>query len=149
MLEPNGLTLQVYLLDATPVLSGSLPASAHGSSSVELSFSDSFLGQAGTIAPFARCTRPRLPPDQPTSNQLVSSWMINDFNFLTPILARMYPSNSFMDGSAIGSPLPILKIPIAAFRAISQRGKLQPFVPAVPEECTPPVRVLLLARILL
>jgi hypothetical protein len=59
--------------------------------------------------------------------------MINDFNFLTPILARMHPSNSFMDRSAIGSLLPVLKIPITAFRAIPQRGKLQPFVPAVPE----------------
>jgi hypothetical protein len=74
---------------------------------------------------------------------------INDFNFLTPILARMYPSISFMDGSAIGSLLPILKVPIAAFRTIPQRGKLQPFVPVVPEECTPLVRALLFTRILL
>jgi hypothetical protein len=75
--------------------------------------------------------------------------MINDFNFLTPILTRMHPSNSFMDGSAIGSFLPILKVPIVALRAVSQRGKLQPFVAAVPEECTPPVCALLLARVLL
>jgi hypothetical protein len=74
MLEPNGLTLQVYPLDATPVLFGSLPASVHGSSSVEPSFSDFFSGWAGTIAPFARCSRPRLPLDQPTSNQLAFSW---------------------------------------------------------------------------
>jgi hypothetical protein len=75
--------------------------------------------------------------------------MINDFNFLTLILARMYPSNSFMDGSAIGSFLPVLKIPVAALRTVSQRGQLQTFVPAVPEERTPPVRALLLARVLL
>jgi hypothetical protein len=74
MLAPNGLILQAYPSDATPVLSGFLPASVRGSSSVEPSFSDFFLGQAGTIAPFARCIRPRLHPDQPTSNQLVSSW---------------------------------------------------------------------------
>jgi hypothetical protein len=75
--------------------------------------------------------------------------MIDDFNFLTPILTGMYPSNSFMDGSAIGSFLPILKVPIAALRAVSQRRKLQPLVLAVPEECAPPVCALLLARILL
>jgi hypothetical protein len=75
--------------------------------------------------------------------------MINDFNFLAPILARMYPSKSFMDGSAIGSLLPILKLPVTALRAVSQRGQFQPFVPAVPEERTTPVRALLLARVLL
>jgi hypothetical protein len=75
--------------------------------------------------------------------------MINDFNFLAPILARMHPSNSFMDGSAIGRLLPVLKIPITALRAVSQRGQLQPFVPVVPEECTSPVRTLLLACVLL
>jgi hypothetical protein len=74
--------------------------------------------------------------------------MIDDFNFLTPILTGMYPSNSFMDGSAIGSFLPILKVPITAFRAVSQRREFQPFVPAVPEECTPPVCALLLACVL-
>jgi hypothetical protein len=61
----------------------------------------------------------------------------------------MYPSNSFMDGSAIGSFLPILKVPIIALRAVSQRRKFQPLVPTVPEECAPPVCALLLARILL
>jgi hypothetical protein len=74
MLELNVLAPQVYPLDTTPSLSGSLPASIHGSSSVEPFSFDFFLGQAGTIAPFARCTRPRLPLDQPTSNQLVFSW---------------------------------------------------------------------------
>jgi hypothetical protein len=52
--------------------------------------------------------------------------MIDYFNFLTPILTGMYPSNSFMDGSAIGSFLPILKVPIAALKAVSQRRKLNP-----------------------
>jgi hypothetical protein len=75
--------------------------------------------------------------------------MINDFNFLAPILARMYPSNSFVDGSAIGSLLPVLKIPITALTAVPQRGQLQTFVPTVSEERTPPVRALLLARVLL
>jgi hypothetical protein len=75
--------------------------------------------------------------------------MIDDFNFLTLILTGMYPSNSFMDGSAIGSFLPILKVPITALRVVSQRRKFQPLVPAVPEECAPPVCALLLARILL
>jgi hypothetical protein len=74
MLEPNALTLQVDPLDATPALSGFQPASVHGSSSVEPVSSDFSSGQAGTIAPFARCTRPRLPLDQPTLNQLAFSW---------------------------------------------------------------------------
>jgi hypothetical protein len=75
--------------------------------------------------------------------------VINDFNFLTPILTGMYPSNSFMDRSAIGSFLPILKVSVAALRAVSQRRKLQSFVPAVPEECAPPMCALLLARVLI
>jgi hypothetical protein len=54
-----------------------------------------------------------------------------------------------MDGSAIGSFLPILKISVAAFRTVSQRRKLQSFVPAVPEEGAPPMCALLLARVLL
>jgi hypothetical protein len=61
----------------------------------------------------------------------------------------MYPSNSFMDGSAIGSFLPILKVSVAALKAISQRRKLQSFIPAMPEECTPPMCALPLARVLL
>jgi hypothetical protein len=73
--------------------------------------------------------------------------MINDFNFLAPILVRVDPSNSFMDGSAIGSLLPVLKISITALRAVSQRGQVQTLVPTVPEERTPPVRALLLARV--
>jgi hypothetical protein len=75
--------------------------------------------------------------------------VINDSNFLTPTVTGMYPSNSFMDGSAIGSFLHILKVPVAALRAVSQRRKLQSFVSAVPEKCAPPVCALLLARILL
>jgi hypothetical protein len=75
--------------------------------------------------------------------------MINDFNFLVLILARTYRSNSFVDGSAIVSILPVLKIPITALRAVPQRGQLQSLVPTVPEERTSPVRALLLARVLL
>jgi hypothetical protein len=67
----------------------------------------------------------------PSQISLPLPGMIDDFNFLTLILAGMYPSNSFMDGSAIGSFLPIPKVPIAAFRVVSQRRKFQPFVPAV------------------
>jgi hypothetical protein len=54
-----------------------------------------------------------------------------------------------MDGSAIGSFLPIIKIFVAALRAVPQRRKLQSFIPAVPEECTPPMCALLLACVLL
>jgi hypothetical protein len=54
-----------------------------------------------------------------------------------------------MDGSAIGSLLPVLEIPITALRAVLQRGQLQTFVPTVLEERTSPVRALLLARVLL
>jgi hypothetical protein len=51
--------------------------------------------------------------------------VINDLNyFLTPIVIRMHPSNSLMDGSAIDSLLPIFKVLIAALRAVSQCGKL-------------------------
>jgi hypothetical protein len=51
--------------------------------------------------------------------------VINDLNyFLTPIVTRMHPSNSLMDRSVIHSFLPIFKISITAFRAVSQCGKL-------------------------
>jgi hypothetical protein len=43
--------------------------------------------------------------------------------FLTPIVTRMYPSNSFMDGSVIDSLLPILKVLVAALGAVSQCRK--------------------------
>jgi hypothetical protein len=75
--------------------------------------------------------------------------MINDFNFLAPILARMDPSNSLMDGSAIGSLLPILKILVTALRAVPQHGQLETLIPTMPEECTSLVRALLIARVLL
>jgi hypothetical protein len=44
--------------------------------------------------------------------------MINDFNFLPPIPIRVDPSKSFMDGSAIGSFLPVLSISVAAFGTV-------------------------------
>jgi hypothetical protein len=85
----------------------------------------------------------------PSQISLPLPGVINDFNFLTPILTGMYPSNSFMDRSVIDSFLPILKVSVAALRAVSQRRKFQSFVPAVPEECAPPMCALLLARVLL
>jgi hypothetical protein len=54
-----------------------------------------------------------------------------------------------MDGSAIDSFLPILKISITALRAVSQCRKFQAFIPAMPEECAPPMCTLLLLRVLL
>jgi Na+-transporting NADH:ubiquinone oxidoreductase subunit NqrD len=68
---------------------------------------------------------------------------------LASIPIRVDPSNSFMDGSAIGSFLPVLNISVAAFRTVLQHGQLQPLIPAMPEEGASPVRALLLARILL
>jgi hypothetical protein len=54
----------------------------------------------------------------PSQISLPLPGVINDFNFLTPIVTGMYPSNSFMDGSVIGSFLPILKVSVAALRAV-------------------------------
>jgi hypothetical protein len=52
-------------------------------------------------------------------------WLIINFiYFYAPTVARMYPSNSFMDGSVIDSILPILSIFVTAFRTIIQRGEL-------------------------
>jgi hypothetical protein len=76
--------------------------------------------------------------------------MINDLNyFLTPIVIRMHPSNSLMDGSAIDSLLPIFRVLVAALRAVPQCGELQTLAPAVSEECTPPMCTLLFPRVLL
>jgi hypothetical protein len=71
--------------------------------------------------------------------------IINFIYFYTPTVTRMYPSNSFMDGSAIDSILPILSVFVTAFRTIVQSGELQTFIPAVPEERTSPMRTLLLS----
>jgi hypothetical protein len=75
--------------------------------------------------------------------------MIDDFDFLAPIPVRVDPSKSLMDGSAIGSFLPVLNIPVAAFRTVLQCGQLQTLIPAMPEEGASPVCALLLARVLL
>jgi hypothetical protein len=65
------------------------------------------------------------------------SWVIVDFiYFYAPTITRVYPSNSFMDGSTIDSILPILSIFVTAFRTIVQHGELQTLIPAVPEEHT-------------
>jgi hypothetical protein len=62
----------------------------------------------------------------PSLISLPPSGVINDLNyFLTSIVTRMYPSNSLMDGSAIGSFLPILKVSVTALRAVSQCRKFQ------------------------
>jgi hypothetical protein len=44
--------------------------------------------------------------------------IINFIYFYTLTVTGMYPSNSFMDGSAIDSILPILRVFVTAFRAI-------------------------------
>jgi hypothetical protein len=73
-------------------------------------------------------------------------WVIINFiYFYTPTITRMYPSNSFMDGSAIDSILPILSVFVTAFKEIVQRAELQTLIPAVLEECTPPMCTLLLS----
>jgi hypothetical protein len=73
-------------------------------------------------------------------------WVIIDFiYFYAPTVTRMNPSNSFMDGSAIDSILPILSVFITAFRAIVQCWKLQALIPAMPEERTSPMCTLLLS----
>jgi hypothetical protein len=86
----------------------------------------------------------------PSLISLLLSGVINDLNyFLTPIVTRVYPSNSFMDGSAIDSFLPILKASVTALRAVSQCRKFQAFIPEMPEKCAPPMCTLLLPRVLL
>jgi hypothetical protein len=71
-------------------------------------------------------------------------WVIIDFiYFYAPTVTRMYPSNSFMDGSAIDSVLPILSVLVTAFREIVQCRKLQTLIPAMPEERTSPMCTLL------
>jgi hypothetical protein len=73
-------------------------------------------------------------------------WVIINFiYFYTATVIGIYPSNSFMDGSVIDSILSILSVFVTAFRTIVQRGELQTFIPAVPEEHTPPMRTLLLS----
>jgi hypothetical protein len=77
------------------------------------------------------------------------SWVIINFiYFYAPTFTRVYPSNSFMDKSAIDSIQPILSIFFTAFRTIAQRGELQTFIPAVPEERTSPMCMLLLSCML-
>jgi hypothetical protein len=77
------------------------------------------------------------------------SWVIINFiYFYAPTVTRMYPSNSFKDGSAIDSIRPILSVFVTAFRTIVQRGELQTLIPAMPEERTSPMRTLLLSCML-
>jgi hypothetical protein len=73
--------------------------------------------------------------------------VINDLNyFLTPIVIKMHPSNSLMDGSVIDSLLPIFGVLVTALRAVPQCGELQTLIPAVSEECSPPMCTLLFPR---
>jgi hypothetical protein len=73
-------------------------------------------------------------------------WVIVNFiYFYVPTVTRVYPSNSFMDGSAIDSILPILSVLVTAFRTIVQRGKLEALILAMPEERTSPMCTLLLS----
>jgi hypothetical protein len=74
--------------------------------------------------------------------------IINFIYFYMLTVTGIYPSNSFMDGSAIDSIPPIFNVFVTAFRTIVQRGELQTFIPAVPEKCTSPMRTLLLSCVL-
>jgi hypothetical protein len=52
-------------------------------------------------------------------------WLIINFiYFYAPTITRMHPSNSFMDGSAIDSILPLFSVLVTAFGTVIQRGKL-------------------------
>jgi hypothetical protein len=63
------------------------------------------------------------------------SWVIINFiYFFTPTVTRIYSPNSFVNGSAIDSSLPVFNVLIAALRAIIQRRKFQALIPAMPEE---------------
>jgi flagellar biosynthesis protein FliQ len=85
----------------------------------------------------------------PSLVSLPFPWVINDLiYFLTPIVIRMHPSNYLMDGSAIDSFLPGFRVLITALRAVPQCGKLEAFIPAVPEECASPMCTLLFPRVL-
>jgi hypothetical protein len=75
--------------------------------------------------------------------------VINDLNyFLTPIVIRIHPSNSLMDGSAIDSFLLVFRISVTALRAVPQCRELQALVPAMSKECATPVCTLLFSRVL-
>jgi hypothetical protein len=53
-----------------------------------------------------------------------------------------------MDGSAIDSFLPVFRVLVTALRAVPQCGELQTLVPAVSEECAPPMCMLLFPCVL-
>jgi hypothetical protein len=75
-------------------------------------------------------------------------WVIINFIYFYALtVTRVYPSHSFVDGSAIDSILPILRVFVTAFRTIVQRGELQTLIPAVPEERISPMHMLLLSCI--
>jgi hypothetical protein len=61
----------------------------------------------------------------PTVISISFPWLIINFiYFYAQTVTKMHPSNSFMDGSANDSILPVLGVLITAFGTIIQRGKL-------------------------
>jgi hypothetical protein len=77
------------------------------------------------------------------------SWVIiNLIYFLAPTVTRIYSPNSFVNGSAIDSSLPIFNVLITAFRAIIHHRKFQALIPAMPEECASPMCMFLLSCML-
>jgi hypothetical protein len=146
MLEPNDQIHQAYPLDATPA---SLDPCLF-----QLLISQA-LNSSLLASPQARWAPLSFLPDiftlplfmiNPFMISISFPWVIiNLIYFYTPTVTGIYPSNSFMDGSAIDSILPILSVFVTAFRTIVQHGELQTFILAVPEERTPPMRTLLLS----
>jgi hypothetical protein len=77
----------------------------------------------GTIILPARHIHAPALHDQPTFDQRI--FFLGDHQlhyFYAPTVTGMYPSNSFMNGSAIDSILPILSVFVTAFKIIVQRG---------------------------
>jgi hypothetical protein len=149
MLEPNDPILQACLLGATLAFSGSRLLQF----SIPQALNPSLLA-----FPQARRAPLSFLPDvlallflliNPPLVSLSFPWVINDLiYFETPTVIRMHPSNSFMDGSAIDSFLPVFRIFVTTLKAISQCGELQAFVPAVSKECAPPMCTFIFPRVL-
>jgi hypothetical protein len=146
MLEPNDQIHQAYPLDATPAFLDPCL--------FQLLISQA-LNSSLLASPQARWAPLSFLPDiftlplfmiNPFMISISFPWVIiNLIYFYTPTVTGIYPSNSFMDGLAIDSILPILSVFVTAFRTIVQHGEVQTFIPAVPEERTPPMRTLLLS----
>jgi hypothetical protein len=77
------------------------------------------------------------------------SWVIINFiYFYAPTVTRIYSPNSFVNGSAIDSILPIFSVLVAALRAIVQCREFQALIPAMPKERASPMCTLLLSCML-